>query len=89
MPLSSIAVEHGAFPRDWRKLSYQEMTFSDKHIFPETNENCYKIEEETINQNNNIPWHKHRKYRITSSEAHEVCTRKKNFETLVTMITLS
>ena len=47
-------------------------------IFPETLEACQDIEKEAMGQDKN-----ERKNRITSSQAHKIFVRKRNFESLV------
>ena len=48
-----------------------------------TEEQSFQIEQETVQQSKCDKWFELRKNRITSSKAHTVFTRKRNFENLV------
>ena len=80
LPLGFIPSNHESIPKNWLNLANAEMSFFDK--ISHTEENCHKIEENTVQQGNNKCWFNERKYRITSSNGHKVYIRKKNFETL-------
>ena len=45
-----------------------------------------KLQTQTIKQRECPQWFRERKYRITSSNAHKIYIRKKNFETLVKQV---
>ena len=63
---------HDAYPKDW-VLDKRELTFLQSLCV--TSEASYKIESETIKQRNCTEWFYYRKNRITSSNAHMICTR--------------
>lgn len=82
LPQKIISYNHNVFPTNWGKLTYSEMIALNR-IFPETLEACQDIEEKTVGQDKNNYWFEERKNRITSSQAHKVFIRKRNFESLV------
>ncbi|XP_066911079.1 uncharacterized protein [Clytia hemisphaerica] len=81
LPLSVIPETSECFPKDWGKLSYSEMMTLES-IFPETLESARELERKTIGQDKNEFWMLERSKRITSSNAHKINIRKRNFETL-------
>ena len=52
LPLGFIPLNHESIPKNWGKLTDTEIRFLDK-ISPITEENCHKIEENTVQQGNN------------------------------------
>ena len=65
--------------------SQKEMEFLEKiKLSPDES---IKLQAQTIKQRECPQWFKERKYRITSSNAHKIYIRKKNFETLVKQVT--
>ncbi len=83
LPLSFIPQEHLAFPTEWDLLE-KEVEYFDKMRVSEAD--SFEMEKETILQSNCTKWHDVRKERITSSNAHKILIRKRNFETLATQI---
>ena len=82
LPQKIISYHHNVFPKNWGRPTYSEMIHLNR-IFPETLEACQDIEEKTVGQDKNEHWFEERKNRITSSQAHKVFVRKRNFESLV------
>ena len=81
LPYFQISEYHETFPTDWGRLSYTEMMTLES-IFPETLEKAQKLERETIGQAENKLWMSERSNRITSSNAHKINIRKRNFDSL-------
>lgn len=81
LPTSKIPETSDCFPTDWGVLTYSEM-MTLEYIFPETLEASQKLERKTVGQDKNEFWMTERSKRITSSNAHKIYIRKKNFETL-------
>ena len=81
LPLSVIPETSECFPKDWGKLSYSEMMTLES-IFPETLESARELERKTSGQDKNEFWMLERSKRITSSNAHKINKRVRNFETL-------
>ena len=83
LPLAFHPDDHDAFPTDWL-LNEHEIRFLRKLEL--TQEQSYQMEQATITQSQCDLWFEQRKHRITSSKAHSIFTRKRNFETLVESI---
>jgi len=81
LPLETIAMNSDYFPKTWGLLNYCEMMLLEK-VFPENIVNSQKLEHDTIGQANNKLWMKERALRITSSQAHKIIIRKKNYDNL-------
>ena len=82
LPQKIISYHHNVSPKNWGRQTYSEMIHLNR-IFPETLEACQDIEEKTVMQDKNEHWFEERKNRITTSQAHKVFVRKRNFESLV------
>ena len=78
-PLRFISEEHDVVPENW-------VLTEDKTVFLNTikvtEQNSYVLEQETVKQSLCELWKISIKNRITSSNAHRVFIRKRNFETL-------
>ena len=86
IPAYQLPVTHESLPTDWGVLTYVErMTLES--IFLETIVDTQILERETTGQDKNKLWLTERLKRITSSQAHKVFIRKKNFETLANSFT--
>ena len=79
LPLSFISEEHDVVPKNW-VLTEDERAFLA--TIKVTEQNSYVLEQETVKQSLCELWKNSRKNRITSSNAHRVFIRKRNFETL-------
>lgn len=79
LPLSMLSEDF--IPTDWGKLTYREMMFLET-LRVDDLEQAAQIELSTVNQAGCPKWFQKRKHRITSSKAHDIYVRKKNFETL-------
>ena len=85
LPLVFHSEEHEAHARDWI-LNEEEILFLKTLLISAEQSN--KIEQKTIKQNKCEKWFKYRKNRITTSVAHKVYTRQRNFDSVVnTLIT--
>ena len=80
LPLSFIPQDHVALPTDWGILLEKEVDFFERIKISKAD--SFQIEKQTILQSNCAKWYDIRKERITSSNAHKVITRKRNFESL-------
>ena len=69
------------FQKNWGHLNYTEMSFL-QNIFPETLSASQNLEMDTIGQTNNKLWLENRTNGLTSSQAHKIFIRKRNFSTL-------
>ena len=81
LPLSFISDKHDVpnVPKNW-VLTEDERAFLATIKF--TEQNSYVLEQETVKQSLCELWKNSRKNRITSSNAHRVFIRKRNFQTL-------
>ena len=79
LPLRFISEEHDVVPKNW-VLTGDERAFLA--TIKVTEQNSYVLEQETVKQSLCELWKNNRKNRITSSNAHRVFIRKRNFETL-------
>ena len=79
LPLSFISEEHNVVAKNW-VLTEHERAFLATVKF--TEQNSYVLEQETVKQSLCELWKNSRKNRITSSNAHRVFIRKRNFESL-------
>ena len=78
IPLSFLSDEIA--PIDWGFKTYRGIMFLDS-IKVEEND-YFEIEQKIILQSNSSAWFNLRKNQITSSNAHKILIRKKNFDTL-------
>ena len=76
--LRFIIEEHDVVPKNW-VLTEDERAFLA--TIKVTEQNSYVLEQETVKQSLCELWKNSRKNRITSSNAHRVFIRKRNFET--------
>ena len=79
LPLRFIGEEHDVVPKNW-VLTEDERAFLA--TIKVTEQNSYVLEQETVKQSLCELWKNSRKNRTTSSNAHRVFIRKRNFETL-------
>ena len=82
LPHKPIPYDHETFPKNWGLLTYTEMSLL-QGIFPETLDASQNLEKDTIGQSKNEFWFQSRKNRLTSSQAHKIYIRKRNFPTLI------
>ena len=80
LPLFFHSEEHEAYPKDWA-LNEREFAFLQSLCLGP--EDSYEIEYGTIKQSQCEKWHYYRKNRITSNKAHNIYTRKRQYDTLV------
>ena len=78
MPLKFISKYHDIIPGDWQ-LTDEECNYFDTIVVSKAD--AVDIEHDTISQANNSE--KYRKHRITSSDAHKIFIRKRNFKSLL------
>ena len=69
---------------EWEPLSSKEKQYMEKLFI--TMEGSFELEKATRRQRDCELWFEERKNRITSSNAHKIFIRKRNFETLVTSL---
>ena len=79
LPLRFISEENDVVPKNW-VLTEDERAFLA--TIKVTEQNSYVLEQETVKQSLCELWKNSRKNRITSSNAHRVFIRKRNFESL-------
>ena len=79
LPLRFISEENDVVPKNWI-LTEDERAFLA--TIKATEQNSYVLEQETVKQSLCELWKNSRKNRITSSNAHRVFIRKRNFESL-------
>lgn len=83
LPLSFIPQDHVAVPTEWGLLEKEVEYFETIRV---SEADSFQIEKETILQSRCVKWHDIRKQRITSSNAHKVLIRKRNFQSLANQI---
>lgn len=81
LPYKIIASDSVLIPTAWGHFNDQEMAFLESLKIQEGE--SYSFEEETVKQSDCPRWFELRKNRITSSKAHLIYIRKRNFEALV------
>ena len=79
LPLTYIGLDSKYIP-NWGSLTYRHIMFLEIIRIEESD--CPNIEQETVMQSQCDKWFEMRANRITSSRAHKVLQRKRNFDTL-------
>ena len=83
LPLVFLAANHASVPTNW-EVGKEESDYLKKLQISEAD--SYKIEKDTIQQNQCSLWHKIRKQRVTASIAHILFVHKRNFEALANQL---
>ena len=79
LPLRFISEENDDVPKNWVLTEVERAFLATVKV---TEQNSYVLEQETVKQSLCELWKNSRKNRITSSNAHRVFIRKRNFESL-------